>query len=121
MRAVFASVRSRVSGVLQEVITLGRALNRRVADILAYFDRDGTSDGPTEAFNGGFAAMRKYANQWQHRQWAVEGSLGVGRPLSQRLLEAGERVVDVPAKLAARRVFWTPATDVRPTPTTRTR
>ncbi len=50
----------------------------------------------------GFAAMRKYVNQWQHRAWAVEGSLGVGRPLAQRLLEAGERVVDVPAKLAAR-------------------
>jgi hypothetical protein len=27
----------------------------------------------------GFAAMRKYVNQWQHREWAVEGSLGVGR------------------------------------------
>ncbi len=32
----------------------------------------------------------------------VEGSLGVGRPLAQRLLETGERVVDVPAKHAAR-------------------
>jgi transposase len=50
----------------------------------------------------GFAAMRKYADQWQDREWAVEGALGVGRPLAQRLLEAGERVVDVPAKLAAR-------------------
>jgi transposase len=50
----------------------------------------------------GYAAMRKYVNQWPEREWAVEGSLGVGRPLAQRLLEAGERVVDVPAKLAAR-------------------
>ena len=50
----------------------------------------------------GFAAMRKYVNQWRDREWAVEGSLGVGRPLAQRLMEAGERVVDVPAKLAAR-------------------
>jgi hypothetical protein len=50
----------------------------------------------------GFAAMRKYVNQWPEREWAVEGSLGVGRPLAQRLMEAGERVVDVPAKLAAR-------------------
>ncbi|MGH8939751.1 MAG: IS110 family transposase, partial [Actinomycetes bacterium] len=41
-------------------------------------------------------------HQWPEREWAVEGSLGVGRPLAQRLLEAGERVVDVPAKLAAR-------------------
>jgi len=50
----------------------------------------------------GFAAMRKYVKQWPDREWAIEGSLGVGRPLAQRLLEAGERVVDVPAKLAAR-------------------
>ena len=46
--------------------------------------------------------MRKYVKQWSDREWAVEGSLGVGRPLAQRLLEAGELVVDVPAKLAAR-------------------
>ena len=50
----------------------------------------------------GFTAMRAYAATWPDREWAVEGSLGVGRPLAQRLLEAGERVVDVPAKLAAR-------------------
>ncbi len=50
----------------------------------------------------GYAAMRKYVSQWPQREWSVEGSLGVGRPLAQRLIEAGERVVDVPAKLAAR-------------------
>ncbi|KRF26501.1 IS110 family transposase [Phycicoccus sp. Soil803] len=50
----------------------------------------------------GFAAMRKYAKTWPRRVWAVEGANGVGRPLAQRLLEAGEDVVDVPAKLAAR-------------------
>jgi transposase len=50
----------------------------------------------------GFAAMRRYVNQWPEREWALEGSLGVGRPLAQRLLETGERVLDVPAKLAAR-------------------
>jgi transposase len=38
--------------------------------------------------------------------WAVEGANGVGRPIAQRLLADGERVLDVPAKLAARaRVF----------------
>jgi transposase len=38
----------------------------------------------------------------------VEGANGVGRALAQRLLEAGEHVVDVPAKLAARvRLFDT--------------
>jgi transposase len=50
----------------------------------------------------GFTAMRAYAKAWPQRVWAVEGANGVGRPLAQRLLEAGEDVVDVPAKLAAR-------------------
>jgi transposase len=56
----------------------------------------------------GYAAMRQYAKSWPDRVWAVEGANGVGRPLAQRLLEAGEHVVDVPAKLAARvRLFDT--------------
>src|SRR3954452_14788759 len=56
----------------------------------------------------GYDAMRKYAGTWTDRLWAVEGSNGAGRPLAQRLLEDGERVVDVPAKLAARvRLFDT--------------
>ena len=56
----------------------------------------------------GYAAMRAYAKQWPERVWAVEGANGAGRPLAQRLLEAGEPVVDVPAKLAARvRLFDT--------------
>ncbi len=45
---------------------------------------------------------------WPDRVWAIDGSNGAGRPLAQRLLEAGEHVVDVPAKLAARvRLFDT--------------
>ena len=56
----------------------------------------------------GYAAMRAYAKQWPERAWAVEGANGAGRPLAQRLIEAGEHVVDVPAKLAARvRLFDT--------------
>jgi len=56
----------------------------------------------------GYAAMRKYVKSWPDRAWAVEGANGAGRPLAQRLLEAGEHVVDVPAKLAARvRLFDT--------------
>ena len=50
----------------------------------------------------GFTAMRGYARAWPDRTWGVEGANGVGRPLAQRLLAAGEQVVDVPAKLAAR-------------------
>ena len=56
----------------------------------------------------GYTAMRTYTKAWQDRVWAVEGANGAGRPLAQRLVEAGERVVDVPAKLAARvRLFDT--------------
>src|SRR6476659_8041580 len=56
----------------------------------------------------GYTAMRTYTENWPDRVWAVEGSNGAGRPLAQRLLEAGEHVVDVPAKLAARvRLFDT--------------
>ncbi|MEO5708718.1 MAG: IS110 family transposase [Nocardioidaceae bacterium] len=56
----------------------------------------------------GYSAMRGYAASWPERVWAVEGASGVGRPLAQRLLEDGENVVDVPAKLAARvRLFDT--------------
>ena len=56
----------------------------------------------------GYTAMRTYAKTWPDRTWAIEGSNGAGRPLAQRLLEAGEHVVDVPAKLAARvRLFDT--------------
>jgi len=58
--------------------------------------------------NAGYAALRRYVRQWPDRVWAVEGANGAGRPLAQRLLEAGEHVLDVPAKLAARvRLFDT--------------
>ena len=40
----------------------------------------------------GYAAMRAYAKSWSERVWAVEGAHGAGRPLAQRLLEAGEQV-----------------------------
>jgi transposase len=56
----------------------------------------------------GYAALLKYVEPWPERVWAVEGSNGAGRPLAQRLVAAGEHVVDVPAKLAARvRLFDT--------------
>lgn len=52
--------------------------------------------------SAGYKSMRIYAKQWPDRVWAIEGATGTGRPLAQRLLEAGEEVVDVPAKLTAR-------------------
>ncbi len=56
----------------------------------------------------GYTAMLRYVKAWPERVWAVEGANGAGRPLAQRLLEDGEQVLDVPAKLAARvRLFDT--------------
>ena len=54
----------------------------------------------------GYAAMVRLARQWPARVWAVEGARGVGRALVARLVADRERVLDVPAKLAAQvRVF----------------
>src|ERR687898_744240 len=56
----------------------------------------------------GYRALLRVARQWPDRIWAIEGASGTGRPVAQRLLADGERVLDVPAKLAARaRVFDT--------------
>jgi transposase len=41
-----------VPAALSELITLRRTLKQRGDDVLAYFDRPGTSNGPTEAING---------------------------------------------------------------------
>ena len=43
-----------------------------------------------------------WAAAWPERTWAVEGAGGLGHLLAQQLLAAGERVLDVPAKLGAR-------------------
>jgi transposase len=43
-----------------------------------------------------------WAAGWPERCWAVEGATGLGRGIAQLLVAAGEQVLDVPAKLAAR-------------------
>jgi len=49
MQQLIDSLSTGVPAALTEVITLGRTLKQRAADVLAYFDRPGTSKGPTEA------------------------------------------------------------------------
>jgi transposase len=44
----------------------------------------------------------EWAAGWPDRTWAVEGAAGLGRLLAQQLVAAGERVLDVQPKLAAR-------------------
>jgi transposase len=60
----------------------------------------------------GFAALRRYVSRLQpsvcDRVWAIEGCRGIGRHVAQRLVAAGEAVVDVPPKLSAKvRVYAT--------------
>jgi len=43
-----------------------------------------------------------WAQAWPERTWAVEGARGLGNLLAQQLVAAGERVLDVQPKLAAR-------------------
>ena len=52
------SVSHGVPAALSEVLTLGRTLKKRAADVLAHFDRPGTSNGPTEAVNGRLEHLR---------------------------------------------------------------
>ena len=47
-----------VPTALTELRTLGRTLKRRAVDVLAYFDRPHTSNGPTEAINGRLEHLR---------------------------------------------------------------
>jgi hypothetical protein len=43
-----------------------------------------------------------WAAGWPERTWAVEGATGLGYLLAQQLVAAGERVVDIQPKVAAR-------------------
>jgi hypothetical protein len=49
-----------------------------------------------------YAEMRRYADQWRDRVWAIEGCAGIGKHIAVRFLAVGEEVVDVPPKLSAR-------------------
>ena len=58
MQAVIDSLSAGVPKALIELARLGRTLKKRAADVLAYFDRPGTSNGPTEAINGRLEHLR---------------------------------------------------------------
>jgi len=58
LEKVITAVSHSVPAALSELITLGRTLKRRATDVLAYFDRPGTSNGPTEAINGRLEHLR---------------------------------------------------------------
>ena len=58
LAAVIDAVSCDVPPALTELITVGRTLTRRAGDVLAYFDRPSTTNGPTEAINGRFKHLR---------------------------------------------------------------
>ena len=58
MTALIDCLREGVPDALVELRRLGRTLTQRAADVLAYFDRPGTSNGPTEALNGRLEHLR---------------------------------------------------------------
>jgi transposase len=68
-----------VPAALTELITLGRTLNKRAADVLAYFDRPGTSNGPTEAING----------RLEHLRGSALGFRNLTNYIARSLLETG--------------------------------
>ncbi len=52
MTKLIASLSSGVPAALIALRKLGRTLKQRAPDMLAYFERPGTSNGPSEAING---------------------------------------------------------------------
>jgi hypothetical protein len=64
---------------LTEIRKLGRTLKQRATDILAFFDRPGTSNGPTEARDGAWVdSPRRRANQPSGSRLARNRSGGDG-------------------------------------------
>jgi transposase len=72
---VITAIGTGVPTALTEPITLGRTLKRRATDVLAYFDRSGTSNGPTEAINGRLEHLRGSALGFRNHTKFIARSL----------------------------------------------
>ncbi|GJF03867.1 ISL3 family transposase [Pseudonocardia sp. D17] len=79
MTNLIESVTTGVPTALTELRTLGRTLKKRAEDVLAYFDRPGTSNGPTEAING----------RLEHLRGSALGFRNLTNYVARSLLEAG--------------------------------
>jgi transposase len=79
MSTLIESISHAVPAALREVITLGRTLKRRAADVLAYFERPHTSNGPTEAING----------RLEHLRGSALGFRNLTNYIARSLLETG--------------------------------
>jgi transposase len=76
---LIGSVSQGVPAALTELITLGRTLKKRSVDVLAYFERPGTSNGPTEAING----------RLEHLRGSALGFRNLTNYIARSLLETG--------------------------------
>jgi len=79
MSQLIESISTDVPSPLTEIITLGRTLKKRAADVLAYFYRPGTSNGPTEAING----------RLEHLRGSALGFRNLTHYIARSLLETG--------------------------------
>jgi transposase len=79
MTALIQSLSRGVPAALTELITLGRTLTKRAGDVLAYFERPGTSNGPTEAING----------RLEHLRGSALGFRNLTNYIARSLLETG--------------------------------
>jgi len=79
MTRLIGSVSHSVPTALSEVTTLGRTLKKRSADVLAYFERPGTSNGPTEAICG----------RLEHLRGTALGFRNLTHYIARSLLETG--------------------------------
>jgi transposase len=75
LAALIATLRTGVPSGLVELGKLGRTLNKRAADVLAFFDRPGTSNGPSEAINGRLEHLRGTALGFRNLEHYIARSL----------------------------------------------
>lgn len=61
LTSVIDRIKTAVPAGLEELAQLGRTLEKRRDDILAWFDHPGSSNGPTEAINGRLEHLRGIA------------------------------------------------------------
>jgi transposase len=79
MARLIESLSAGVPGPLVKIAKLGRTLSKRAADILAYFDGPGTSNGPTEAINGRLEHLRGSALGFRNlTSYIARSLLGTG-------------------------------------------
>lgn len=79
MRSVIGALSAAVPAMLTELRRLGRTLKQRSADVLAFFDRPGASNGPAEAING----------RLEHLRGTALGFRNLTHYIARSLLETG--------------------------------